>query len=134
MVTRGSQKVDLSSQVTVGGNVHVFEEQRVGISMAYAGSDVVLSRLLLSLYRRLIPRLYLFGGMLFRLQPKHASPLMLSFPSGAIVALAPFSPCTCTMVAALLERGNDHEGLPACIQERGLWRPKVLHEPKRFFV
>src|SRR5262245_31899853 len=39
------------------------EEQRAGISRTYAGSDIVLSRLLLSSYQRLIPGLYLFGGM-----------------------------------------------------------------------
>src|SRR5262249_13960240 len=63
MGIRESQKVDLSSQVTVGGNVHVSEEQRVGISRTYAGSDVALSRLLLSSCQYLIPRLYLFGGI-----------------------------------------------------------------------
>jgi hypothetical protein len=39
------------------------EEQRVGISRTYAGSDVALSRLLLSSYHRLIHGLYLFGGL-----------------------------------------------------------------------
>src|SRR5215471_20162627 len=38
------------------------------------------------------------------------------------------------MVAILLKGGNDHEGWPVCIQEGGLWRPRVLHEPKRFIV
>jgi|SRR5215475_11170790 len=63
METRGSQKVDLSSQVIVGGNVWVSEEKTVGISRMYVGSDVALSRSPLSLCQRLIPELYLFGGL-----------------------------------------------------------------------
>src|SRR5215468_928946 len=50
-----------------------------------------------------------FAGTPFRLQTKHASSLMWSFPSGTIGAPDPLSPYTCTMVASLLERGNDHD-------------------------
>lgn len=47
----------------VSGNPRVFEEKKPGISMVYVDSDVVLSRSLLSLCRRLIPGIYPFGGM-----------------------------------------------------------------------
>ena len=63
MGTPTAQKVDLASQVAVGGNVRVSTEKRVGILRAYAGSDVALAGLLLSLCLCPMPELYLFGGM-----------------------------------------------------------------------
>ena len=72
MEIRGYQKVDLTSQMTVSGNVHVLAERRVGISKVYTDSDVELSGFLLSSCQHLITELYLFGGMgekpLFRLE------------------------------------------------------------------